>query len=196
MAETAGAVGAIDAPKMESIETPRLVLRTFRESDAQDVFNACSNPVLGHDAGWPPHESVADSLIYINEIAPLGYVWAMTEAAGDDHVIGSIGLLPDPRTPDDGATMMLGYWLAQEKWNRGYTTEAARAVVDWGFSRAGLARITTSHFLFNHASRRVIEKCGFRTCGIAPFPTDDPNEPEQDVQWYEIAAADLQEATR
>ena len=170
--------------ELQPIFTQRLALRAFRESDAQDVFDACSNPVLGHNAGWPPHETIQDSLVYINEIAPLGYVWAITV---NDRVIGSVGLLPDPRMPEDENTMMLGYWLAQDQWNQGYTTEASKAVIDWGFAQGGLARITTSHFLFNDASRRVIEKCGFEKREIAPFPSDDPNEPDQDCQWYEMA---------
>lgn len=136
----------------DTIHTQRLTLRAFCDSDAQDVFEACSNPVLGHNAGWPPHQTIEDSLCYINEIAPLGYVWAVDK---DGRVIGSIGLLPDPRMPEDEGAMMLGYWLAEDQWNWGYTTEASKAVIDWGFTKGGLSLITTCHFLFNDASRRV-----------------------------------------
>lgn len=180
---------------LPTISTDRLTLRAFQEADAQDVFDACSNPILGHDAGWPPHQTIEDSLFYINEIAPLGYVWAITVTSDDgekpqtDRVIGSIGLLGDPRTPEDETTMMLGYWLAEDQWNQGFTTEASQAVIAWAFQEAGLNRITTSHYLFNNASRRVIEKCGFEKREIAPFPSDDPNEPDQDVQWYELLRA-------
>lgn len=182
------------ANALPTITTERLTLRAFQESDAQDVFDACSNPILGHNAGWPPHQTIEDSLFYINEIAPLGYVWAITVAESDcdrpktDRVIGSIGLLGDPRTPDDEATMMLGYWLAEDQWNHGYTTEASKAVIEWALSEAGLTRITASHYLFNDASRRVIEKCGFEKHEVSPFPSDDPDEPDQDVQWYELLA--------
>ena len=168
---------------LETISTQRLTLRAFRGADAQDVFDACSNPVLGHNAGWPPHKTIEDSLVYINEIAPLGYVWAIVKG---DRVIGSIGLLSDPRMPEDESTMMLGYWLAYDQWNQGYATEASKAVIDWGFTRGGLTRITTCHFLFNDASRRVIEKCGFEKREVAAFHSDDPEEPDQDSQWYEL----------
>ena len=168
---------------LDTIHTQRLTLRAFRQSDAQDVFEACSNLILGHNAGWPPHQTIQDSLDYINVVAPLGFVWAIDK---NSRVIGSIGLLPDPRTPEDNNTMMLGYWLAEDQWNQGYTTEASKAVIDWGFEKGGLTRITTCHFLFNDASRRVIEKCGFEKREIAPFPSDDPAEPDQDSQWYEL----------
>ena len=131
---------------LDTIFTQRLTLRAFRQSDAQDVFEACSNPILGHNAGWPPHQTI-----------------------------------------EDPSTMMLGYWLAEDQWNQGYTTEASKAVIDWGFAKGNLARITTCHFLFNDASRRVIEKCGFEKREVAPFPSDDPAEPDQDSQWYELA---------
>ena len=169
---------------LDTIFTQRLTLRAFRQSDAQDVFEACSNPILGHNAGWPPHQTIEDSLNYIYVVAPLGFVWAIEK---DGRVIGSIGLLPDPRSPEDPSTMMLGYWLAEDQWNQGYTTEASKAVIDWGFAKGNLARITTCHFLFNDASRRVIEKCGFEKREVAPFPSDDPAEPDQDSQWYELA---------
>lgn len=168
-----------------TLQTQRLTLRPFEETDAQDVFDACSNPILGTNAGWPPHQSIEDSLEYINVIAPMGFVWAILEQ-GVDRVIGSIGLLSDPRTPEDQTVQMLGYWLAEDRWNNGFTTEAARTVIDWGFSKANLEKITTSHFLHNHASRRVIEKSGFVPTEIGPFPSDNPDEPDQDVQWYEL----------
>lgn len=168
---------------LETLLTRRLTLRAFRETDAQDVFDACSNPVLGRNAGWPPHKTIEDSLVYINEIAPTGFIWAIEK---DGRVIGSVGLLPDPRMPDDASTMMLGYWLAQDQWNKGYTTEASKAVIDWACAQSGLERITTCHFPFNDPSRRVIEKCGFEKRETALFPSDDPHEPDQDSQWYEL----------
>lgn len=186
---------------LPTIRTDRLLLRAFLPSDAEDVFRACSNPVLGHDAGWPPHATLEDSLFYINEVAPLGYVWAIVEpenthAKGPDspegaaRVIGSIGFLPDPRTPDDPETMMLGYWMAQDRWNCGFTTEAAASILDWAFSRAGLSRITACHFLFNEASRRVLLKCGFTPLEEALWVDDDApaDEEPQLVQWYELVS--------
>lgn len=183
-------------PAVETLITQRLVLRAFERADAPDVFRACSNPVLGANAGWPPHESIDDSLTYIEEIVPLGHVWAVCEkpvgfADAPDvtahPVIGSIGLLPDPTRPDEPDVLLLGYWLAEPYWNRGYTTEAAQAVIAWAWERTDVRLITTSHYLFNDASRRVIEKCGFSYTHTAVWPSNDPNEPDQDAMWYELA---------
>ncbi|MDO5117508.1 MAG: GNAT family N-acetyltransferase [Eggerthellaceae bacterium] len=178
-------------PSVGVIRTKRLVLRAFEREDAPDVFRACSNPVLGTNAGWPPHTCIEDSLAYIEEIVPLGYVWAVCEKldGSDDFqgpVIGSIGLLPDPSRQNESDVLLLGYWLAEPYWNRGYTTEAAQAVIDWAWKQTDARLITTSHYLFNDASRRVIEKCGFTYTHTAVWPSDNPDEPDQDAMWYEL----------
>lgn len=194
-------------PRVETLITQRLVLRGFERADAPDVFRACSNPVLGTNAGWPPHTSIDDSLAYIEDIVPLGYVWAICEkltectdprdaadgvasanpGASAGPVIGSIGLLPDSSRPDEPGILLLGYWLAEPYWNRGYTTEAARAIIGWAWGNTDARLITTSHYPFNAASRRVIEKCGFTYTHTAVWPSDDPDEPDQDALWYELA---------
>lgn len=54
----------------------------------------------------------------------------------------------------------MGYWIGRPFWNRGYASEAAGAVVDFGFRELGLGRIHASHFGCNPASGRVMEKVG------------------------------------
>jgi RimJ/RimL family protein N-acetyltransferase len=60
----------------------------------------------------------------------------------------------------------LGYWVGRPFWNRGYATEAARAVVRFGFEALGLNRIHASHLTRNPASGRVMAKAGLRFEGI------------------------------
>ena len=55
----------------------------------------------------------------------------------------------------------IGYWVHPEFWNNGYATEAARAIIDFGFTELNASSITTAHALSNSASKRVIEKLGF-----------------------------------
>jgi len=56
----------------------------------------------------------------------------------------------------------LGYWIAVPFWGMGYATEAARAVVEFGFATLGLHRIHAHYFAENKASGRVLEKIGMR----------------------------------
>ena len=60
---------------------------------------------------------------------------------------------------------MLGYWMGLPYWGRGYCTEAARAVVKYGFQEVGLHRIHSEHFGCNPASGRVMQKLGMKREG-------------------------------
>lgn len=61
---------------------------------------------------------------------------------------------------------LLGFLVKRDYRGRGYATEAARAVVDYGFEQLGLARILAGCDPENEASRRVLEKIGMRTVGL------------------------------
>ncbi|WP_180326730.1 GNAT family N-acetyltransferase [Raoultibacter phocaeensis] len=148
------------------LTTERLVLRAFCLADADDVFAYSSDPRIGHDAGWPQHRSLDDSRSFITDIASQGHVWAIipretaTECNPEGTVIGSIGLIPDPARSLD-SVLMLGYAIGSDWWGRGFTTEAAKEVVRFGFEQLGLIGISCTCYPWNAASRRVIEKCGF-----------------------------------
>ncbi len=61
----------------------------------------------------------------------------------------------------------LGYWLGKAYWGQGYATEAARAVMNYGYAKAGIRRFICKHLTGNGASARVIRKLGFRLSGSA-----------------------------
>ncbi len=65
------------------------------------------------------------------------------------------------------ATSELGYWIATSLAGNGYMTEAAAAVVDWGFTSLGLHRIELRASPDNGSSLRVAEKVGFKQEGLA-----------------------------
>ena len=60
----------------------------------------------------------------------------------------------------------LGYWVGKPFWGRGYATEAAGSIVDFGFDQLGLNRITAGHMVRNPASGRVMQKIGMREEGL------------------------------
>ncbi|MEG0505462.1 MAG: GNAT family N-acetyltransferase, partial [Raoultibacter sp.] len=132
---------------VQAIETDRLILRAFKESDASDVFDYSCNPRIGHDAGWPPHATIEDSLFFIREIASQGSVWAIvpketvTDEKSAGTVIGSIGLIADPARPYEDA-LMLGYAIGEAWWNRGFVTEASQCVIRFGFENLNLSLIS------------------------------------------------------
>lgn len=81
-------------------------------------------------------------------------VWTARESASSAFV-GWFGLYDR----GDG-TGDLGYRLARAMWGSGYASEGARRIVDFGFSKLGLARIVADTMAVNLASRRVMERAG------------------------------------
>ena len=74
------------------------------------------------------------------------------------NFIGAMGLELEP----ENERAELGYWIGKPYWNRGYATEAAKAVVAYSFEVLKLNRIYAYHFTRNPASGRVLEKIGMR----------------------------------
>lgn len=150
---------------MIQILTERLLLRNLTEADAQDVFEYSKNPNVGPNAGWKPHESIEETkeimqAIFLEQESVFGII--LSESG---KVIGSVGLLPDPKREFDKA-MMIGYALGEKYWNKGYMTEAVKAVINYGFEKLGLELISCNCYPFNEGSKRVIKKCGFRLEGV------------------------------
>lgn len=78
------------------------------------------------------------------------------------ELIGNVGLR---RETAEARVAEMGYELAPAHWGRGYATESARALVDWGFDDAGLARVHAHCIAENTASAGVLRKLGFREEG-------------------------------
>jgi RimJ/RimL family protein N-acetyltransferase len=77
---------------------------------------------------------------------------------GSGEIVGVMGLHVDP----DHKRAEIGYWIGVPYWNRGYATEAARAVVRFAFEELGLNRVFAEVFARNPASARVLQKVGMR----------------------------------
>jgi RimJ/RimL family protein N-acetyltransferase len=90
-----------------------------------------------------------------------GVTFAITDGK-TGALLGAIGLHLQPRF----RRAEMGYWIGAPYWNRGYATEAARAVLGFGFETVGLHRIYAAHFTRNPASGRVMEKTGMQREGV------------------------------
>lgn len=148
------------------IETKRLILRPWRESDADALFKYASDPDVGPRAGWPPHRSVEESFEIIKTVFSGEGMWAV-ELKETGEAIGCVGYLPA-----SGSNLEIGedqcevgYWIAKPYWGQGICTEAMRAVVDYCFNVKGFSVLWGDYFPENPASGRVMEKCGFTDTG-------------------------------
>ncbi len=142
-----------------TLKTKRLILRPWREDDAENLYKYASAPEVGPPAGWAPHTSVENSREIIKTVlsAPETYAVCLKE---DGKAIGSIGLhRADLAELDD--EYELGYWIGKPFWGQGLIPEASREMLRHAFEELGMNRIWCGYYDGNVKSRRVQEKLGF-----------------------------------
>lgn len=144
------------------LETERLILRHWKESDAESLFQYASDPDIGPIAGWPPHKSVEESLNVIKTVFTGAECYAVCEK-DSDRAIGAIELKLNGHTDmterDDECE--LGYWLGKPFWGRGYIPEAATELLRRAFEELAMATVWCAYYEGNNKSKRVQEKTGF-----------------------------------
>jgi [ribosomal protein S5]-alanine N-acetyltransferase len=144
---------------MKILETERLLLRPFEETDLDDLYEYAKGPHIGPNAGWEPHKSKEVSQTILKKFIEEDEVWAIVYKE-DNKVIGSLGLHKDSlRSAED--LKMLGYVLSEDYWGKGIMTEAVKATIRYAFENLDIKLITIHHYPFNSRSKRVIEKSGF-----------------------------------
>jgi len=145
-----------------TFETKRLILRLWREGDAEDLYKYASDPDVGPWAGCPPHESVENSREIIKNVlaVPETYAVCLKE---DNRPIGNIGLKMGDATDmtDRSDECELGYWIGKHFWGRGLIPEAADELIRHAFDDLGMRTIWCGYYVGNVKSRRVQEKLGF-----------------------------------
>lgn len=153
---------------MPVLETPQLRLRPFALSDGARLEVLCNAYEIARHTMNIPHpypEGAGAEWIGTHEAsfrAGTAYNFAMVPRdADDDALVGGIGL----RAVPDQDHAELGYWVSVPAWGRGYATEAARAIMRFGFETLELRRIYAHHMGSNPASGRVLMKAGMRLEG-------------------------------
>ena len=145
------------------LQTARLVLRPYTLTDAPDLQRLIGDREVASTTTNIPHpyeDGMAEEWIKAQpDLFAQGHSvhFAITTHA-DDALIGGIGLRLTP-THQHGE---LGYWIGVPFWNHGYCTEAAQAVVTYGFETLALHRIHAYHMTRNPASGRIMQKIGMR----------------------------------
>lgn len=147
---------------METLETERLVLRSWRESDYLDLYEYAKDSRVGPSAGWPVHKCEDDSKKIIKMMIKNDDCYAIV-LKNIDKVIGGIGL--HKRTSDESLYNLsqreIGYVLNPTYWGNEYIPEAVQCLIKYGFETLNLDLIWCGHYDFNYKSKRVVEKCGF-----------------------------------
>jgi len=147
--------------------TERILLRDFTADDLQAVHEYAIDAEVVRYLDWGPNseqqtkEFIARTICQQQETHRRQYELAVV-LRDTNRLIGSCGLRIS-RPEDRGGD--IGYCLSRGSWGRGCATEAAQAIVAFGFEQCGLHRIFATCDTQNHASRRVLEKLGMRREG-------------------------------
>jgi RimJ/RimL family protein N-acetyltransferase len=165
--------------KFPVIETERLVLSQLEERDIPFIVEYLQHRIfsdLTSNIPYPYVENDARSWVKMSKEAfdnNAGYTFAIRNKEG--QIIGAIGLHD---RDDDKAE--LGYWIGIPYWNKGYVTEAAEAIVNFGLNEMKFNKIFATHFLHNPASGRIMEKIGMKQEAILK------QEMKKDGEYFDI----------
>ena len=137
-------------------------LRKWRKEDAQEIVKAANNPkIAGNLRNSFPHPySINDAEWFVNDcISKEGERQLARAIEVDGKAAGSIGIfLMDDVYEKSGE---LGYWLSEDYWQQGITSQAVRLICWEAFAAFDIVRIFAEPFEHNAGSRRVLEKAGF-----------------------------------
>ncbi len=166
------------------LETQRLILRKFEETDAERLFLIDSDPEVMKYIGVPPLSDVSESENVIKMIQQqyldngVGRLAVIEKESG--LLIGWSGLkLITQEINGYNNIYDLGYRFIQEYWGKGYALESAKASLDFGFNDLKAETIYAHAHSENEGSNHILRKLGFEKTG-------EFTEPDGICFWYEL----------
>jgi|TARA_B110000263_G_scaffold162090_1_gene141000 RimJ/RimL family protein N-acetyltransferase len=155
-----------------TINTPRLTLRPMILADAPDIQRLAGDKDVASttlNIEHPYEDGMAEKWITsCQNMSDAGELvnFAITLTA-DGSFLGAIGI----HFQETKGHAEIGYWVGKPYWNLGYATEAAKAVVKFGFNQLSQERIHAAHFTRNPASGHVLQHAGMLYEGSQQGPT-------------------------
>lgn len=149
----------------QKLETDRLILRRFVNEDATAMYkNWASDKEVTKFLMWPAHsnhkisKSVTKEWVkqYRNDSY---YNWAIVFKDNGDEPIGDIAVV---NMNEEISMVHIGYCIGRKWWNKGITSEALKAVMDYLFDVVEVNRIESRHDPKNPYSGMVMKKCGMK----------------------------------
>lgn len=171
--------------------TARLLLRPGFAEDAPALARAIDDSAIVRNlatAPWPYGLAEAEAHLAASHDPVLPRMLILERTAGAPRLVGACGLSRRP-----SGAVELGYWIARADWNRGFATEAGRALIEIA-GALKLARLEAAHFVDNPASARVLEKLGFSATGISAPRHSCARGQEVTSKLYRLMLADNDQA--
>ena len=148
-----------------SLETPRLILRSFQDSDLEPFLAYRNDPEVSRYQGWimPYLREAAAEFIAEAQLIQPGTPGVWMQLALESRETGVLlGDIAFHITKSNPRLAYLGYTLARASWGQGYASEAAHTVLDYLFRVLDLHRVVADCDVDNQASIRLLERLGFR----------------------------------
>lgn len=176
-------------PQGYRLQTRRLELRAVAIGDAQELSPLVSDQRLTRFLAWEAHQSFQETESMVTSLteahqAGMGFHWVVRHA---EQIVGLFSLV-DVRRQHRCWTLNraeLAYWIGTPHQGQGFATEAAAALVSFGFDALQLHKIRVYHAADNPASRRIIEKLGFRLVG------EEQEAFQKDGRWHHLRHFEL-----
>lgn len=155
---------------LPTIETERLILRPLVPEDAEAVFQWTGDERVTKFMNYSTYTSAEQVREWLESID--GSVWGFVRKS-DGLLTGSgdIRLSKSPNEADNGF-WEFGYCFRFDCWNKGYATEATKAMIKYAYER-GARKFFAQHAVENPASGRVMEKCGLKFDGYGSYKKFD-----------------------
>ena len=147
------------------LETERLFIRPFKDSDLDSVLAYRNDPEVARYQGWDipyPREKAIKWVTNPDVIVPTEpgeRFKAALELKATQEMIGDLGFI---LSEDDPRQAHFGYSLTQAHWHKGYATEACNQLLTFLFDERNLHRVKAESDVLNEKSWRLLERLGFR----------------------------------
>lgn len=149
---------------MPTLETPRLILRRWIERDVTPMAAINADPEVMRWIGGGSIRTEDETRIFIERCEEMwdtrGYGLFAVELREINELAGFVGLSVPTFLPEVMPAVEIGWRLDRSLWGRGIATEAARAVLRFGFDDCGLSEILSICQIGNGASERIMQKIG------------------------------------
>ncbi len=172
----------------KEIETERLILRRLRIEDADQAYlNWCSSANVSKYVTWNKHKDVKETKelfnIWIKEYEKNDTFRWIVEVKENHEVIGTIDVV---EKDINAMVSEIGYCYSEKYWNKGYATEALKAILKYCFIDIGFYLVFARHMSLNPASGKVMEKAGLKYEATLKGRMLDKDNIRNDLIYYSL----------
>jgi len=153
------------------IETTRLILKPLSVEDAPAVFEWVRDPAVNTYMIYKIYDNIADVRKWILSLQENDNNFGIY-LKSTNRLIGAISI---PFSKKSNA-YSIGYNMNKDYWDKGFTTEAAKAIIKWAYQELNAKEFVAIYANGNLASKKVIEKCGFKYVAPTRYEKADGSE--------------------